>query len=77
MLGECRDEMAAEQTGNHSWFIHLLVEHVDDDFTEISARSAEIVTTPTDRECGLRELTVRTPDGHRLMIGEESHSDQR
>ena len=74
MLGECRDEVAAAQTGNHAWFIHLLVEHVDDYFAEISGRGAEILTPPTDREYGLREFTVRTPDGHRLMIGEEIRS---
>jgi len=30
MLGECSDEMTAEETGNHSWFAHALVENVDE-----------------------------------------------
>lgn len=26
MLGECRDEVDAAETGNHSWFLHVMVE---------------------------------------------------
>jgi catechol 2,3-dioxygenase-like lactoylglutathione lyase family enzyme len=69
MLGECRDEVPAEATGNHSWFIHLLVDDVDAFHAEVRARGAEVLQPPTDRSYGLRECTIRTPDGHRLMVG--------
>jgi len=70
MLGECRDEVAAEATGNHSWFIHLLLDDVDAYHREIRDRGADIVSPPTDRPYGLREFSLRTPDGHRLMVGQ-------
>ncbi len=70
MLGECRDEVSAEETGNHSWFVHLLVEGVDAYFEEIVARGADVVAPPANRAYGLREFIVRTPDGHRLVLGE-------
>lgn len=71
MLGECPDEVAAGETGNHSWFIHLLVDDVDAYYAELRARGALLVNTPTNREYGLREFVLTTPDGHRLMIAQE------
>lgn len=70
MLGECRDEMPAEATGNHSWFIHLLVDDVDGFHRDIRARGAEILGPPADRSYGLREFILRTPDGHRMVVGQ-------
>lgn len=77
MLGECPDEVDAEATGNHSWFVHLLVEDVDVYFRQIQARGAEIVSPLADRAYGLREFILRTPDGHRLVIGEEIRQMER
>ena len=71
MLGECADEVSAGETGNHSWFIHLLVDDVDAYFAELRAKGALLVNTPTNREYGLREFILTTPDGHRLMIAQE------
>jgi predicted enzyme related to lactoylglutathione lyase len=70
MLGECRDEMAASETGNHSWFAHLIVDDVDSFYREVKGRGADVVNAPTNRAYGLREFVLETPDGHRLMIGQ-------
>ena len=70
MLGECRDEVPAEETGNHSWFVHLLIDGVDTYYEEIVARGAEVMGPPSNRAYGLREFIIRTPDGHRLVVGE-------
>jgi uncharacterized glyoxalase superfamily protein PhnB len=70
MLGECPDEIAAGDTGNHSWFIHLLVDDVDAFYHDVSVRGALVVSAPANREYGLREFILTTPDGHRLMIGQ-------
>jgi predicted enzyme related to lactoylglutathione lyase len=70
MLGECPDEVPAAATGNHSWFIHLLVDDVDGYHRAVRDKGAEVLTPPTDRSYGLREFTLCTPDGHRLMIGQ-------
>ncbi len=72
MLGECRDEVAASATGNHSWYIHLLVDDVDAYHEEVRARGAEILFAPTNRAYGLREFLLCTPDGHRLMLASQA-----
>lgn len=70
MLGECPDEMTAEATGNHSWFLHLLIDDVDGYYASVRARGAEIISPPGNRAYGLREFVLRTPDGHRMVIGQ-------
>jgi predicted enzyme related to lactoylglutathione lyase len=70
MLGECRDEVSAGATGNHSWFIHLLVDDVDTYHAEVKSRGAAVVSPPADRSYGLREFVLTTPDGHRLVVGQ-------
>jgi predicted enzyme related to lactoylglutathione lyase len=70
MLGECADEVAASETGNHSWFVRLMLEGLDDYHREIAARGAEVISEPADKRWGLREFVIRTPDGHRIMFSE-------
>ena len=70
MLGECADEMPAADTGDHSWFVRVMVDGLDEYFRDVSARGAEVIVEPADRDYGLREFAVRTPDGHRLMFAE-------
>jgi uncharacterized glyoxalase superfamily protein PhnB len=70
MLGECPEEVDAEATGNHSWFLHVMVEEVDELHDEIQARGADIVVALGDRSHGHREFVVRTNDGHRILFGE-------
>jgi len=61
MLGECADETPAGETGNHSWFVRLSIEGLDEYHAEISARGAEVITEPADKKWELREFVVRTP----------------
>jgi uncharacterized glyoxalase superfamily protein PhnB len=70
MLGECSDEMTAEATGNHSWFAHALLENVDDVYQEFLSRGANILSTISDKPWGIRDFTVVTPDGHRIVFGQ-------
>ena len=70
MLGECADEIAAGETGNHSWFVRLTVEELDEYHREIASRGAEVIAEPADKRWGLREFVIRTPDGHRIMFSE-------
>jgi uncharacterized glyoxalase superfamily protein PhnB len=71
MLGECADEMSAEESGNHSWFAHVLVENVDAIYAEFIELGADIMSPIQDKPWGLREFGVRTPDGHRITFGQE------
>jgi len=70
MLGECADEVAATETGNHSWFVRLMIEDIDEYHRVISSRGAEVIAEPADKRWGLREFVIRTPDGHRIMFAE-------
>ena len=70
MLGECRDEVDASETGNHSWFLHIMVEGIDELHREVSGRGADILVPVGDRSHGHREFVLMTPDGHRIMFGE-------
>ena len=70
MLGECSDEVSAEETGNHSWFAHALIENVDEVYAELQDRGAKIITPIGDRPWGIRDFTVATPEGHRIIFGQ-------
>lgn len=70
MLGECPDEVDAGETGNHSWFLHVLTEGVDELHHDLVAKGAEIIVPIGNRSHGHREFVVRTPDGHRIVFGE-------
>ena len=70
MLGECPDERPASELGDHSYFVHLLLDDVDAYFREVSQRGAVVMSSPVDKPWSLREFGIRTPDGHRLMCAQ-------
>ena len=70
MLGECPDERPASELGNHSYFVYLIVDGLDEYFREVTARGAMVNSEPEDKPWGLREFGLRTPDGHRVTCGE-------
>ena len=71
MLGECSDAMWARETGDHSYFAHVLVENIDDLYSDLGERGAKIISRLEDKPWGLREFGVGTPDGHRITFGQE------
>jgi len=70
MLGECSDEMTAEETGNHSWYAHVLIENVDEIYKEFGDRGARILSKIENKPWGIRDFSVVTPDGHRIVFGQ-------
>lgn len=70
MLGECSDEMTAEESGNHSWYAHVLLENVDDVYEEFISRGATILSRIENKPWQIREFSVITPDGHRITFGQ-------
>jgi len=70
MLGECPQEKPASELGDHSYFVYLNVEGLDQLYQELSARGAQVVSKPEDKPWGQREFSIRSPDGHRIMFGE-------
>lgn len=73
MLGECSDEMTAEETGNHSWFAHAVVENVEEVYAEFTERGAQILSPIANKPWGIRDFTILTPDGHRIVFGQILH----
>lgn len=71
MLGKCPNATPAAQLGPHSWFAYLDVENVDKLHSEFMASEAIILKAPSDTSYGMRELVIATPDGHRLVFGQD------
>jgi uncharacterized glyoxalase superfamily protein PhnB len=71
MLGECADTMPARETSDHSYFAYVTVEGVDEYYDEVVGNGATLSQTLANKPWGMREFGVRTPDGHRIMFGQE------
>ena len=71
MLGECPDAIAPSDLGDHSYFAYLVVDDLDAYWDEVRDLGVEVLSEPADKPWGMREFGIRTPDGHRLMIGQD------
>lgn len=71
MLGECTDTVPAHETADHSYFAYVTVEDIDEFYGEVAGKGATLQQTLADKPWGMREFGVRTPDGHRIMFGQE------
>ena len=71
MLGECADTAPAHETADHSYFAYVTVEGIDQFYTEVLGNGASLMQGLADKPWGMREFGVRTPDGHRIMFGQE------
>lgn len=71
MLGECADAIPAGELGDHSYFVYVTVEGVEEFYDELVANGAALTQRLADKPWGMREFGVRTPDGHRITFGQE------
>lgn len=69
MLGECPDDLPASALGCHSYFAYLQVEDADSYFQHLKSKGADLISNLSDKPWQMREFGLRTPDGHRIMIG--------
>jgi catechol 2,3-dioxygenase-like lactoylglutathione lyase family enzyme len=69
-LGECPDAVPAAATGDHSYFGYFYVDEAAALHERAKREHVEILKPLTDEPWGMREFALRTPDGHRIMIGE-------
>ncbi|MCY3000569.1 MAG: VOC family protein [Planctomycetota bacterium] len=70
-LGHCPDALPISQAQDHSWFAYL---HVDDAralHAELVAKRVELWHPLRDLPWGMREFAIVTPDGHRIVFGQE------
>ena len=71
MLGECADTMPAHETSDHSYFVYVTVDGIDAFYGEVVGKGATLTQPLADKPWGMREFGIRTPDGHRIMFGQE------
>jgi len=71
MLGRCPDDLPATDVGSHSLIGYLSVDDVDGLHQELTARGGK-ATPPIDQPYGMREFVVTTPDGHRIVFGQDT-----
>lgn len=71
MLGHCPDQAPASQTGDHSYFAYIEVDDIDKLYGELLASGLASLSAPESKPWGMREFMVTTPDGHRIMFGQD------
>ena len=71
ILGECKDDVSAFETNNHSYFAYVEIMNIDELYAELLKKDVEIISELADRPWGQREFGIRTIDGHRIMFGEK------
>lgn len=70
MLGDCRGSIPPHELGDHSYFGYLLVNNAREFYDEVCANGIPIHSALADKPWGMREFGVKSPEGHRIMIGE-------
>jgi len=70
MIGHCPTDKPAAEIGSHSWFGYVEVDDVGALHGEFTGRGANC-TPPRDLPYGMREIIVTTPDGHRIVFGQD------
>lgn len=70
MMGRCEEAVPASELGDHSYFAYLKVDDVDAFHERLVAEGVELTSKPADKPWGMREVGIRSPDGHRIMIGQ-------
>jgi catechol 2,3-dioxygenase-like lactoylglutathione lyase family enzyme len=71
MLGSCPDAIKPADLGDHSYFAYFVVDDVDEFYQEVMLRGVAIRNPPESKPWGMREFGIKTPDGHRIMVGQE------
>ncbi|MBI2517838.1 MAG: VOC family protein [Opitutae bacterium] len=70
-LGHCPEAKPMSQARDHSWFAYLHVRDAAGLYKETLKKGVEIWHPLEDKPWGMREFAVVTPDGHRIVFGEE------
>ena len=74
MLGRCPGVPPASEIGDHSYVAYLQVEDVDAFHRRATAAGADVMHPPRDEPWGMRELALRSPDGHHFTLGQAVQS---
>ncbi|MBC7783036.1 MAG: VOC family protein [Burkholderiales bacterium] len=69
MLGECPDDAHPSTLGCHNYFAYLVIDDVDAYRGDLESKGVDFLSAVSDKPWGMREFGIKTPDGHRIMIG--------
>jgi catechol 2,3-dioxygenase-like lactoylglutathione lyase family enzyme len=70
-IGDCPDAVPMSKAQDHSWFAYLHVTDAAGLFRSLQSAGVEIWHPLKDTPWGMREFAIVTPDGHRIVFGEE------
>src|SRR5262245_40652891 len=70
MLGECPDAIRPGELGDHSYFGYLRVDDVDGYYQDLKVSGVKILSPIETKPWEMREFSVMSPEGHRIMIGQ-------
>jgi len=59
------------ELGDHQYFAYVTVENIDAFHAGLLRNETALRDRPTDKPWGMREFGLTTPDGHRIVFGEE------
>ncbi|AHL76814.1 glyoxalase [Stutzerimonas stutzeri] len=76
MLGHCVDEMSAGEAHDHAYFAYVNCEGIDDLYRDYQQRDVIIFQPLSDKPWGFREFGVATPEGHRIVFGQDMQSSE-
>ena len=68
--------MPASDLGDHSYVAYLRVDDVQAFCDRAAEAGAEIMKPLTDEPWGMREFGVRSVDGHRFMLGQDTRESR-
>jgi uncharacterized glyoxalase superfamily protein PhnB len=72
MAGECADAMPARELGDHSYFAYVEVDHIDAFYESVASSGVDMIKRLRTEPWGMREFGIATPDGHRMMFGQQT-----
>ncbi len=73
-IGDCPGIQPMSSAQDHSWFCYLHVKDAAALYQEVVGNGVEIWHHIQDKPWGMREFAIVTPDGHRIVFGEDLNS---
>ncbi|HSX59089.1 MAG TPA: VOC family protein [Tahibacter sp.] len=70
-LGHCPDAVPMSACQDHSWFAYLHVSDAASLYREFVDAGVTVWHHLGDKPWGFREFAIVTPDGHRIVFGQE------
>ena len=70
-LGHCADAQPMSALQDHSWFAYLHVHDIAALYEEVIKNKVGVWHKLAPKPWGMREFAIVTPDGHRIVFGEQ------